>query len=162
MPIPSSYNRGGQRFVIRPNIEGIGKLREAIAAGVNAIILDAETEAKREAPVRGGYRSFRPGTKPIGGTLRRSIHSATFLDGRLLSSHVETAASKSGRPAMLPEMVGLPGQIVAYVGTNSGYGAFVELGTIKMAARPFLAPGLEAAVRRAPTTLRNEIKRRGG
>lgn len=160
MGIPSSYSRGGQRFTIRPNVEGIAKLRSAIAAGVEAIMLDAETEAKREAPVRGGYRSFRPGTKPIGGTLRRSIHSATFLDGNLISQHVE--APPPGRPPILPDMVGLPGRIVGYVGTNSGYGAFVELGTVKMAPRPFLAPGLEAAVRRAPETLRNAIKRRGG
>lgn len=161
MPIRGrSFGSGGRSFVLRPNVEGIAKLRAAIASGVNAIALDAETEAKREAPVRGGYRSFRPGTKPIGGTLRRSIHSATFLDGRLLSFDVE--APPAGRPPLLPDMVGLPGRIVAYVGTNSGYGAFVELGTVRMAPRPFLAPGLEAALRRAPETLRNEIKRRGG
>lgn len=164
MPLPSSYSAGGRRFTIRPNVKGIAQLRSAIARGVNAVILDAETEAKREAPVRGGYRSFRPGTKPIGGTLRRSIHSATFLDGRQIAQHREATPSQvpAGSPAQLPEMVGLPGRIVAYVGTNSGYGAFVELGTVKMAPRPFLAPGLEAAVRRAPETLAREIRRAGG
>src|SRR5690349_17275852 len=105
MPLPSSYSSGGRRFTIRPNVKGIGQLRAAIAAGVQAIMLDAETEAKREAPVRGGYRSFRPGTKPIGGTLRRSIHSATFLDGRQVgSSPVESAAAvPAGMPPQLPE-----------------------------------------------------------
>ena len=148
------------RVTLRPNRPGIAALRASIAAGVNDVVLDAETEAKREAPVRGGYRSFRPGTKPIGGTLRRSIHSATFLDGALVSSHAE--APPPGAPPMLPEMTGLPGRIVGYIGTNSGYGAFVELGTVRMAPRPFLAPALEAAIQRAPTTLRNAIKRRGG
>lgn len=165
MPLSGrNFSSGGRSFVLRPNRPGIAALRAAIAEGVNAVVLDAETEAKREAPVRGGYRSFRPGTKPIGGTLRRSIHSATFLDGRVVGAHREASASEvpAGSPPQLPEMVGLPGRIVGYVGTNSGYGAFVELGTVRMAPRPFLGPALESALRRAPATIANAVKRRGG
>lgn len=148
------------RVEIRPNRDGIEGLRRAIAVGVSYVVLDAETEAKRDAPVRGGHRSFHPGSKPIGGTLRRSIHSATFLDGRLVALHAESSAGPT--PPPLPDMEPLPGRIVGYVGTNSGYGAYVDLGTRRMAARPFLGPGLERATARAGETLRAGIRKAGG
>ena len=79
----------GRTVTIRPNRAGLAAWRRDLARGIQAVMLDAETEAKREAPVHGGYRSFRPGEKPIGGTLRRSVHSAVYLDGALVGSHVE-------------------------------------------------------------------------
>lgn len=138
---------------IRPNRAGLAAWRRDLARGIGAVVLDGETESKRETPVHGGYRSFRPGEKPIGGTLRRSVHSAVFLDGRLVFSHVEDGK------ALPPEEHGLPGRIVGYVGTNTGYGVFVHLGTSKMPARAFLS--LEEAVRRAPTTIRRAMGRIG-
>ncbi len=163
MPISGrTVSSGGTTFFLRPNKLGLAKLRNAIAVGVAQVMLDAETEAKREAPVRGGYRSFVPGTKPIGGTLRRSIHSATFLDGKLVSQHVEAVPGSTRPPGPLPEMAALPGRIVGYVGTNSGYGAFVELGTVRMTPRPFLGPGLEVASKRAVATIARAVQRAGG
>jgi HK97 gp10 family phage protein len=141
------------RTVVRivPNHRGLADFRRRLARGMTAVMLDAETEAKRETPVHGGYRSFVPGAKPIGGTLRRSVHSAVFLDGSLVGGH-----SEDGK-APLGDMVGIPGRIVGYVGTNSGYGSYVDLGTSKMPARPFLEPGLELAARRAPETMRRAM-----
>lgn len=136
---------------IVPNSRGLADFRRRLARGTAAVVLDAETEAKRETPVHGGYRSFRPGEKPIGGTLRRSVHSAVFLDGTLAFSHAE-----DGKPPLGDE-TGLPGRIVGYVGTNSGYGSFVELGTSKMPARPFLTPGLAIATSRAPETMKRAM-----
>lgn len=58
-------------------------------------------------------------------------------------------------PVGTPESTGIPGYIggtlrgsithisdgkAAYIGTNVKYGKYVELGTVKMAARPYLRP----------------------
>lgn len=137
---------------IVPNRAGLAAFRTRVARGTLAVVLDAETEAKRETPVHGGYRSFRPGEKPIGGTLRRSVHSVTYLDGVLFAHHTE-----DGKPP-LPEETGGRG-IVGYVGTNSGYGGFVDQGTAKMAPREFLAPGLRVAAGRAPGTIKRAMGR---
>lgn len=139
-----------------PNAKGVAELDRDLAIGVYALALAAETEAKREAPVRGGYRSFRPGIPPIGGTLRRSIHSIGYgRDGRQVGEHNE-----AGR-AIPSEAGPQPGVISSYVGTNSGYGAFVELGTVKMPARPFLSPALDSAMARATSIMAAAIDRAG-
>ena len=90
-----------------PNAQGMRELRERLAAGLLAVMQDAEREAVRETPVRGAYRSFVPGTSPIGGTLRRSVHSAVFMDGRQIATTVTGAPN--------PEMVGVGSKIVGYV-----------------------------------------------
>lgn len=143
----------GQSVRIVPNRAGLADFRRRLGRGTFAVVLDAETEAKRETPVHGGYRSFVPGEQPIGGTLRRSVHSVAFVDGAMVGSHAEDGK----RP--LPDEVGIPGRIVGYVGTNSGYGAFVDQGTSKMPAREFLDPGLEAAAARAPATMQRAMGR---
>lgn len=131
------------------NVEGMKQLRRICAKGLHLVVLDGETEAKREAPVHGAYRSFEPGKKPIGGTLRASIHSVVFMDGQQIGvspgegiASVPTADERGG-----------PGEIVGYVGTNCGYGLFVETGTVKMQGRPFVVPGLEVAAGRAAETI---------
>ena len=42
--------------------------------------------------------------------------------------------------------------------TQSGYGAYLELGTKKMAARPYIRPALEDVKRRATTILKDLVK----
>lgn len=136
------------------NARGWSELMGHLAVGMHAVALDAETEAKREAPVRGGYRSFRPGVPPIGGTLRRSIHSVTYgVDGGTVG------ISNEGGNGLPTEEAPVPGRITAYVGTNSGYGAFVELGTSRMPARPFLGPASDVALGRAAGTMAKAIGR---
>lgn len=136
------------------NRVGWAELMGHLAVGMHAVALDTETEAKREAPVRGGYRSFRPGEKPIGGTLRRSIHSVTYgVDGSTVG------ISREGAGAIAADETPVPGQITSFVGTNTGYGIFVELGTSKMPARAFLAPAADIALGRAPTTMEKAISR---
>lgn len=138
---------------IVPNARGQAELEEDLAIGLYALALVGETEAKREAPVRGGYRSFRPGG-PIGGTLRRSIHAIAYgKNGGKVGEDNESGKDLPG------EYVPVPGQMVAYVGTNSGYGAFVELGTAKMPARAFIAPGLDASMQNAVAIIRGAVAR---
>jgi len=133
-----------------------------------------EAGAKREAPVRGGYRSFlttkrtkagasgsvaigaNNGSVLIGGTLRRSIHSAAFVDGSPVSGSGQ--ADENGKP--VPDYA--PGRgVVAFVGTNCNYGAYVEIGTVKMDARPFLGPSVDAESQRAATLIRAGMKAAG-
>ena len=42
--------------------------------------------------------------------------------------------------------------------TESGYGGFLETGTKFMAARPYMRPGLQDAINRAPTILKGLVK----
>lgn len=137
-----------------PNKRGVAELEEHLGLGLFAVALAGELEAKREAPVRGGYRSFRPGTSPIGGTLRRSIHSIAYRPGGV--GVLDSNESGKQLPA---EYVPVPGHFVAYMGTNTGYGAFVELGTSRMPARPFISTGLEASMQRAVPIIRDAIAR---
>lgn len=139
---------------IRRNEAGWRELMGDLAAGLHGVALDTETEAKREAPVRGAYRSFRPGLPPIGGTLRRSIHSVTYgVDGRTIGITLEGG--------QLPaDETPVAGRISSYVGTNCGYGAFVELGTSRMQARPFLSSAADIALGRAASTMTRVIGQR--
>lgn len=140
---------------IVPNAKGMRELETDLAFGLYGVALVAETEAKREAPVRGGYRSFRPGTSPIGGTLRRSIHAVGF----------DPSGAKVGEdnPSGLPlpgDYAPVAGRATCFVGTNSGYGVFVELGTVKMPARPFVLPGLDSSMANAAGTIASVVARR--
>ena len=125
------------------------RLVKSFAYGVLNFGYAVEREAKREAPVRGGYRSFmttktgKAGQVLVGGTLRRSIHTAVFQDGVLLAG----GQDENGKG--IPNYPTGPG-VVGYVGTNCGYGRYVEEGTVKMSARPFLTPALDGLRSRAP------------
>jgi hypothetical protein len=148
--------------------------RQAAGLGVLNFAGAVEGGAKREAPVRGGYRSFlttkrtkagargdiavgaNNGSVLIGGTLRRSIHAAVWVDGR----PVKGAKAKDENGRVIPDYAPSRG-ILAVVGTNSEYGAFVEIGTTKMGARPFLGPSWDAQVPKLSALMRPVMKRAG-
>lgn len=125
------------------NAAAMRQVDVAFAHGLLNVGYAIERDAKREAPVRGGHRSFAP-DGPVGGTLRRSIHTAAFLDGERIggSGNDENGEPEADYPA------GSGAQV--FVGTNVGYGRYVELGTVKMPARPFLTPALLARRQDAP------------
>lgn len=118
----------------------LAKLRAGVAYGLLNFGHAIETDAKRETVVRGGHRSFNTvrnadGTPQVGGTLRRSVHTAAYIDGRQIAA----TADENGKAA--PEYAAGRG-IRVFVGTNSGYGFYVDQGTDKMPARPALVPAL--------------------
>lgn len=131
-----------------------------------------EADAKRDAPVRGGHRSFLTtkrtkagargdvpigadnGSVLIGGTLRRSIHTAVWVDGRRLGE----ASDENGRA--IPDYA-TTGKVVVVIGTNCDYGAYVEIGTVKMAARPFLGPAFDSNGSRIESLVRAGMKAKG-
>lgn len=119
--------------VFRPR--AVQQLREAVAYGMLDLGYAVQNDAQADAVVRGDNRSFAP-NGPVGGNLRRSYHTVAYLDGRQIGGK---ATDDNLRP--LPRYS--PGTgIRVFVGTNAGYGAYVELGTRKMAARPALVPAM--------------------
>lgn len=120
------------KTTIRP--QALRQLREAAAYGLLNAMFAIEGAAKKNTPVRGGYRSFAP-DGPVGGTLRRSEHSAVYLDGQKIAG---PEADENGSP--VPDYAS-GGGIVGFTGTNTDYAVYVHNGTVKMAARPFLTEG---------------------
>jgi hypothetical protein len=127
--------------------------REATAYGLLNFGYAVEAATKRDAVVRGGHRSFmtgpktKAGTARIGGTLRRSYHTAAFLDGTRIGG--EPTDENGNAPPEYPARSGM----LVVIGSNSGYGGFVELGTVKMAARPTLVPALLGLKGEAPALI---------
>lgn len=79
----------------------------------------------------------RPGEPPAAqtGNLRRSAHVVVYVLGSELAKVGPSPGYSAGDIAA---------EIGVIVGTNTGYGLFLEIGTAKMAARPALVP---AAIR---------------
>jgi hypothetical protein len=115
------------------------KVRQALGRGALNLGYAVLADAQAEAPVRGAYRSTTVGG-PIGGTLRRSLHAAAWVDGQ----PVPGSASADENGKAIPSDYDIPTGIVVIVGTNSDYGWYVEGGTSRMGARPFLTPAWDA------------------
>lgn len=107
----------------KPNEVGFAKLTEALAFGLLNLGLAIEADAKQRCP----YRT---------GNLRRSIHTAGFRKGQRFYGGTDD----NGKP--VPDYAVPGNQTVVVVGTNAGYGVYVELGTVHMAAQPYLGPAL--------------------
>jgi hypothetical protein len=121
----------------------VAAVRRHAAFGLLNVGFAIETGTKADAVVRGGHRSFQP-DGPVGGTLRRSYHTAAYLDGQRVGGEL---VDENGQPT--PDYVPEQG-IVVFVGSNSGYGGYVEGGTDKMPARPTLVPAALATRDQAP------------
>lgn len=105
----------------KPNPAGFAALYEAVGFGLLNAALAVEAGAKRRAPV-------------LTGNLRRSIHSAAFVKGR----RIYGATDDNGKA--IPDYAAQG--IHAVVGTNCGYGVYLELGTVRMSPHPYLLPAL--------------------
>jgi hypothetical protein len=99
------------------------KLELALAFGLLNFGLAIEGDAKTRSPWKTG-------------NLRRSIHTAAFSKGK----RIYGATDDNNRP--VPDYAANAKGAMAVVGTNCGYGVYLELGTFKMAAQPYLGPAL--------------------
>lgn len=95
---------------------------------LEALAFDVEASAKQRAP----YDTT---------ALRNSIYTITK---RSNGYDAASSAAANLRPGVSVEPhPPVSGKVIARVGPCVEYGAFVELGTDKMSARPFLVPALE-------------------
>lgn len=144
--------------VLRPR--ELQALRRAMASGLHAVGLAVQGASMRLTPVHGDptqggeFATFAPGEKPIGGTLRRSHYTATFLDGELVDAPAGGVS--------VPDGVPVAGGITTIVGTSAGYGLWVHEGTSKMAARPYLMTGFMETKDDAPGILAANVRRKLG
>lgn len=73
--------------------------------------------------------------------MRNSIYTVTKTENHFSEA---SSAAKGARPGVETEAHPSPdGQVIAYVGPCVEYTEYVELGTSRMAAKPFLLPALE-------------------
>lgn len=114
----------GFDVTIKRNDDEIARLKLALAYGMLNLGFFIENRAKAVVP----YRT---------GNLRRSIHTVAFHEGRVLLQSNGTKVPDYGQDIQGTGVI---------VGTNAGYGIFVELGTFKMAARPYLTPAAQEAI----------------
>lgn len=136
------------------NAQGVKSFRRALAFGMLNFCFAFEGAAKKHSPVAGGHRSFNP-DGPVGGTLRRSVHTVVLLDGQRIGGD---EADDNGES--LPSY---PGDgIVGIIGTNSGYGEWVHNGTSKMPARPFISEALAEVADEAPELILAGVRRHLG
>lgn len=156
------------------NKDEVQRFRKALGLGMMNFCHAVEGDAKGEAPVRGGYRSFLTtkrtqagasgkvdigadnGSVLIGGTLRRSIHSAAWVDGSPVAGAQQVDENGNTVPSYAPGK-----GILGVIGTNSSYGAYVELGTVRMQERPFLGPAFDANGGRFAGLMKAGMKRGG-
>ncbi len=103
----------------------LGVKREAVG---RKVAFDIEARAKQLAPVDTS-------------ALRNSIYTVTQAEDGYSQA---AAAAESARPGTRSEAHPKPsGNVIACVGPCVEYAEYVELGTSKMAAQPYLVPAVE-------------------
>lgn len=115
-------------------------LRGATAAG--AAVIRKETKAK--APV---YHGDVAKGHPPPGTLKRAVYQKQISERSTLVQQVFYVGVRTGRSAMKK-------------GLDAFYWFFVELGTARMAARPFLRPAFEAKKQEAVEAIKAYLAKR--
>ena len=120
---------------------------ERVEAAMIAIGAQAETYAKTRCPIGTPESTGIPGY--IGGTLRGSITFATST---------QHSGGKSPAEAKDFEAHGTPKKGTVVIGTNVEYAIYVEKGTSKMAARPYLGPAISDHIGEYETLLRSILR----
>lgn len=101
-------------------------INTAVARTVKKAAFDCEARAKANAPVATGF-----------------LKSSIYVELHDSSDYGDAGEPPTGAE-VLPEIARAEDERTAYVAVGANYGAFVELGTVHMAAQPYLTPALEA------------------
>ena len=101
-------------------------IHKAIAQTIKKAALDCEGRAKANAPVATGF-----------------LKSSIYTELRDSSDYGNADAPPSGAE-LLQEIARPPDDHTAYVAVGASYGVYVEMGTVHMAAQPYLGPALDA------------------
>ena len=124
--------------------------------GLETCGLVAEGYAKKLAPVGTPESTGIPGY--IGGLLRGSITHALSGKQPAISTYQDNAGKRRGSySGTAPEESG-SNKISVYIGTNVEYAPYQELGTIHMAAQPFLKPAVADHANTYRKIIENELK----
>ncbi|HLH22445.1 MAG TPA: HK97-gp10 family putative phage morphogenesis protein [Chloroflexota bacterium] len=112
---------------------GLQAFRDSLHDRADEVIrkaaFDVEARAKQAAPIDTG-------------ALRNSIYTRTRKESGYGAAR-SAAQGANGQARMLPEHE-RPDDLAAVVAVGAEYGVYVELGTRRMGARPFLGPAAEA------------------
>jgi len=118
------------------------RLERAFAYGFLAFGYEVERSAKRNVHV-------------ITGNLRRSIHTVCYLHGE----SIVKGQDENGNAT--PDY-GSHKDVQVYVGTNTGYGAYEEFGTMRRPAHPFLTPAFHEHLGKAKAIIEKQVKKELG
>ena len=131
-------------------------IKSALLRGLETCGLVAEGYAKKLAPVGTLESTGIPGY--IGGLLRGSITHALSGKQPSISTYQDNAGKRKGSySGTAPEESG-SNENAVYIGTNVEYSSYVELGTIKMDAQPFLKPAVADHANEYRKIIENELK----
>ena len=131
-------------------------IKSALLKGLETCGLVAEGYAKKLAPVGTPESTGIPGY--IGGLLRGSITHAVSGKQPSISTYQDNAGKRRGSySGTAPEEIGENNKSV-YIGTNVEYSSYVELGTIKMDAQPFLKPAVADHANEYRKIIEKELK----
>lgn len=101
-------------------------LKKVVEQAVRKAALDIEREAKQRAPVQTGF-------------LRNSIYAVTH-EG---SDYGQDAGSPPRDSYLLDEVEKPKDGQTAFVAVGANYGMYVEMGTSRMSAQPYLLPAAD-------------------
>ena len=150
--------------------EALEALAEALEIGLTECGIDLEGWAKDACPVGNPekWKFIFPGNEDyVGGTLRNSI--AYALDGEVPQTETGPAYEVKNPKADVPGSYETPtpketgrGIRSVYLGTNVYYAPYVEMGTSKMDAQPFIEPAFVEHREELKQTLTDRLKGTGG
>ena len=117
----------------------LSELKDKTIETLETVGLMAEGYAKRLCPVGTPESTGIKGY--IGGTLRNSITHALDGEQDAISSYTDNAGNTKGyySGSMVRDMGNTRS---VYIGTNVEYGPYVEMGTSKTKAKPFIKPAV--------------------
>lgn len=129
------------------NIKSTDNSKEVLAAMQKAAVralekcgLTAEGYAKKLCPVGTPESTGIPGY--IGGLLKGSITHALSGKQPAISTYQDSAGTRRGSYSGTAPEESDSNKSAVYIGTNVEYAAYVELGTIKQKAKPYLKPAV--------------------
>ena len=132
------------------------KIKAAVSKGLETCGLVAEGYAADLAPVGTPESTGIPGY--IGGLLRGSITHALSGEPAAISTYQDDGGSRRGSYSGTAPEEGDANKKAVYIGTNVEYSSYVELGTIKMDAQPFLKPSVADHANEYRKIIEKELK----